>query len=351
MRQQSLTAIEQKRLVLQERVEQINKLLPTLERRIEDRRRLLERQLITGDAVLNAEQQYFRSLTELSQLESQVKELDLQETNYQSQYLENLNRLEQIKARIQEIDVQEASTQREYLESLNKIDQINAKLEQNKTELAKLKQQEVEESLRKYNEIQEVRRLIAKLEQGITSKTQIGSEHDGQVLEVSVVPGQVINAGTPIGIIQKVDKDENQATLMSVAYFADKDGKKIKPGMSVQITPSIVKRERYGGILGTVTEVSPFAVTTQNIGVVVGNKEIAQSLSRSVSQSGTIAIIQASIELETDPNTVSGYKWSSSSGPPIRLSPATTTLVRVKIGTRAPISYVIPLFRSWTGIY
>ena len=350
LREQSLISIAQKRENLQQRLGQIKNLLPTLEERIKGRRRLLEEQLITGDALLTAEQEYFRSLTELSQLESQIKELDLQETNYEQQYLENLSRLDQIQARIQEIDVQEASTQRQYLESLNKIDQINANLEQNKTELAKLNQQEVEQKLQKYNQIQEVKRNIAKFEQQIGSQTKIQSEYDGQVLEVGVVPGQIINEGTSLGVIQKTVEGDNQLKLTSVAYFADKDGKQIKPGMEVQVTPSIVKRERFGGIIGKVTEVSSFAVTSQNIGVVVGNKEIAQILSQALSQTGAV-IIQVYAELETDPDTESGYKWSSSKGPPTRLSPATTTLIRVKIGSRAPISYVIPLFRSWTGIY
>lgn len=350
LRQQSMNSIAQRRETLELRLEQIRNMLPTLKERIEARRKLLEKQLITGDALLSAEREYFKSLTELSQQESQLSELDLQETNSQQQYLDNLNKIDQIQAQIQELEVQETTTQRQYLESLNKIDEINAKLEQNQTELAKIARQELETKQQQFNQIQELRRDIARLEQEIVSKTKIESEYQGRVLDVGVVSGQVIDAGTSIAVIQKQGENQNNSTLMSIAYFADRDGKKIKPGMKIQVTPSIVKRERYGGIVGKVTEVSSFPVTTQNIGVVIGNREIARSLSQSFSQTSSM-IIQISAELELDPNTESGYKWSSSNGPPTTISPATTTLVRVQIGSRAPISYVIPLFRSWTGIY
>ncbi|MEH2113464.1 MAG: hypothetical protein V7K39_13230, partial [Nostoc sp.] len=45
------------------------------------------------------------------------------------------------------------------------------------------------------------------------------------------------------------------------------------------------------------------------------------------------------------------YQWSSSRGPQQNLSSGTTASVQVHTGEIAPIAYVIPLFRSWTGIY
>ena len=56
---------------------------------------------------------------------------------------------------------------------------------------------------------------------------------------------------------------------MIVNYFAVADGKKIRPGMKVLITPDTVKRARYGGIVGKITEVSPFPVTSETATSVV----------------------------------------------------------------------------------
>ena len=128
--------------------------------------------------------------------------------------------------------------------------------------------------------------------------------------------------------------------------FADKDGQQVKPGMEVQITPSLVKRERFGGILGKVKEVTSFPVTVQDMTTIIGNESLAESLM----SSGGRAPVQVFAELDTA-STNSGYKWSSSGGPDIKLSAGTTVQVRVRVGEVVPISYIIPIFKSITGIY
>lgn len=63
------------------------------------------------------------------------------------------------------------------------------------------------------------------------------------------------------------------------------------------------------------------------------------------------ARVQVLIDVKEAINNRSGYLWSSSIGPNLNLSSGTTTQVRVKVGEVAPISYLMPMFRSWTGIY
>ena len=137
--------------------------------------------------------------------------------------------------------------------------------------------------------------------------------------------------------------------MVSLVYFADRDGKQIKPGMTVQVTPSVVKRERYGGIIGKVTRVSPFPVTNQEMSAIIGNENMANNLSQSLTAGGG-APVQIFAELEDDPTNTSGYKWSSSKGPALKITSGTTVSVRVQIGQQAPISYVIPIFKSLTGV-
>jgi HlyD family secretion protein len=95
-----------------------------------------------------------------------------------------------------------------------------------------------------------------------------------------------------------------------------------------------------------VTQVSSFPVTTQDITALVGNQELANRLAGKGE-----ARIQVFADLEEDKSTANGYKWSSSKGPAVTISSGTTTQVRVKVDEVAPISYIIPLFRSWTGVY
>ena len=143
-----------------------------------------------------------------------------------------------------------------------------------------------------------------------------------------------------------VNSRKKSERLIGVTYFSIEDGKKVQPGMKIQITPQIVKRERYGGIVGNVTEVSSYPITEEDATKVIGNQELVRKLISSP-EAGRIQVFA---NLQPDSNTFSNYKWSSSSGPKQEISPGTTTVARVKIGERRPIGYVIPILRSVSGI-
>lgn len=115
--------------------------------------------------------------------------------------------------------------------------------------------------------------------------------------------------------------------------------------MKLQITPSTVKRERFGGIVGTITKISAFPITKEGASNLVGNPEIVESL---ISQGPHVQILA---ELQPDTSTFSGYQWSSSKGPQMKMSSGTTASVRVTVEEQAPITFVFPILKSWSGIY
>ncbi|OKH32664.1 NHLP bacteriocin system secretion protein [[Phormidium ambiguum] IAM M-71] len=347
LRQQTLAAIAEKRQSLIQRQQQIKNLLLTLQQRFDTRNRLFEQEkAISQDVLLEARREVLDAQMQVSDITSQLKELDVQKTNTEREFLQNLNRINEMKNSIQEIEVQKTNTERDYLQNLNKIDEVKTKIKDLEIQVVKLNQQDLEKSINQTNQIQEVKRKITQLELQLSGESRIISQYDGRILEVSAVPGQVLNPGVRLGSLEAEDPN---AKMIGVVYLADKDGKQIKPGMTVQVTPSIVKRERYGGIVGKVTQVSPFPVTSQDIAVIVGNEQLANTLAEAVSKNS--ALVQVFVELEKDSNTISGYKWSSSNGLPLKISSGTTTQVRIQTGELAPISYVIPIFRSLTGVY
>ncbi len=318
LRQENLVALEKNRESLEQRLAQIKSLLPTLEQMRDARRRLFEQGAISQDVAIESNQKYFNSLAQISELEVQLQKLRVEKLNAERQLWDLENEIDRIKTQIKDIESKEAG----------------------------LIQQSLEKQIQTTNEIQDIKRQIARLENELAEKSKIVSQYSGVVLEIAKAPGEVIASGTNIGSIE-LEQEEDSPQLLAVAYFADKDGKRIEKGMKVQVTPSIVKRERYGGIVGEVTKVSPFPVTVDNVSTIIGNQQLADNLVKSGGQ----AAMQVFVKLEADPNTFNGYKWSSSAGPPVELSSGITTGVRVEVGKVAPISYVIPLFRSLTGIY
>ena len=344
LRDKELKAIAEQQLSLEQQLEDARAIVPVLKKRSEKRRSLAEQGAISTDQILEAEQQYKQNLQDISKLNAELKQLETQRTEVEQKYLDNLDLQGQYQAKLRELNVKETETQQKYQENLSTVSQLKAELQQLDTQVKILEQQNLEASAGRKNPIQEVQHSIAQLEKQLEFNQQIKSPYDGCILELTADNSSVLNPGDPLGSI-KIDDASDSIT--SVAYFPVGDGKKIQSGMKIYVTPDTVRRERFGGIIGTVTQVSPFPITKQGASSLVGNAEVVEEI---VSKVGSVIAVQAQLEL--DPSTSSGYKWSSSTGPKnLEISSGTTTIARVTIENQAPITLVLPILREWSGIY
>ncbi|MBD2511512.1 NHLP bacteriocin system secretion protein [Nostoc muscorum FACHB-395] len=310
------TSIGQQRQGLEQRLKQAQALTPVFLQRMEIRKQLFKKEgAISGDEALTAEQEYLQNQEKIVDIQNQLKELDVKATQTEKDYRENLSTISDLQAQLKELDSKQASVAQQDLESVTT----------------------------RRKEIQDVKRQIAQLEVQLGNDSQIISQYSGRVLEITLTPGQVVSAGTRLATIEA---ENPKSKLVGVTYFPVADGKKIQPGMKIQITPQTVKRERFGGIVGNVTSISRFPITKEAAANEVGNSEVLEGL---VSQQQ--GLIQVFSDLDLDTNTPSGYKWSSSTGPNLKISSGTTTVVRVNVEERAPITFVLPILRSVSGIY
>lgn len=314
LKKKGLDSIQRDRNNVQQRLQALKELVPTFKQRLDSRQQLLKQGAVSDDTVLQARQDYLNATAEINGAQSQLGQLDVKEADAQRQYLENLNSIKDLQAQLKQLDSKQAS----------------------------LAQQDLESWATRLKEIQEVERNIAQLELQLTDNSQIKSNYAGRILEISAIDGQVLQPGTRIGAIAS---QEQSAQLMSIAFFPIADGKKIQAGMQLQVTPTTVQRERFGGIIGTVSEVSAFPVTKEGALSVVGNPEVVEGLLSSG------APIQVTANLQADTSTFSGYKWSSSRGPEMKVTTGTTTSVRITVEERAPIAFIFPILKSWSGIY
>lgn len=312
--EKDLNAIGEQRISLQQKLNDAVGLIPVLKDRLQKRQQLVDVGAIAKDTYLQAEQEYKQGLQNVSDIKAQIKQLDVQETQAQQRYLQNLSSLSELQAQLKDLD----------------------------TKSQRIEQENVENTNIKNNQIQEVNRAIAQLEKQILDNSQIISPNSGCVLEVTGFIGQFMTPKTPLVTLNVGDKN---ARLIAVTYFNVQDGKQIQPGMTVQITPTSVKRERFGGIIGKVTSVSPFPVTKEGAKFVIGNRDLVTNI---LPSGGTDIEVRA--EMELAPSNFSGYRWSSSQGPKLNISAGTTTNVRVTVAEQAPITYILPILRELTGI-
>lgn len=311
LREKGLESIQRDRQALEQRLQTQRDLLPTYEQRWKVRQELAVEGAMSQDMVLQAQQEYLSAKAEIDQVESQLKQLDVKEADAQREYLSNLNQVNELQAKLKELDTQTA-TQRE---------------------------QDLTSATNRKNEIQETQRKIAQLELQLQRSSQIVSTAEGRILELSAKPGERLEPGKSIGAISTAASDQ----LVSVVFLPVSDGKKIKPNMTVQTTPTIVKREEYGGIVGEVIEVSEFPVTQAGAASLVGNPDILPG----VLNEGAHIAVKANLQ---SGEKFGEYRWSSSQGPTQKITSGMTTAVRIKVEERAPISYVLPILKSWTGM-
>jgi len=223
-----------------------------------------------------------------------------------------------------------------------KLAQMDGQLQQIETRYATLARQILEASVARRNEIDQLRRTIETDEFQIRQSGSIRSQYSGRVSELLASAGQVLPAG---GALFTLDVDDKDVGMVSISYFPVRDGKRIHAGMRIQVTPDTVERERFGGIVGEVTSVSQAPVTKAGATTTIGNPELVQTL---MPDGG---YIEVRAQLEADPATESGYRWSSSRGPQLKITTGLTNSTRVTIDGRAPISYLLPMLREQTGVY
>jgi HlyD family secretion protein len=210
------------------------------------------------------------------------------------------------------------------------------KLRAQKTDLETQRERESQQSEFSLND---ARRQMDAAAAQLNQNTQVVSPIDGRVLEVKISPGAVLAVGTPVVAIES-----EGGKLEALVYIPAERGKNIKLGMPVRIEPSTVKREEFGTMVGTVVAISDFPMTPQGMAAVLHNENLVTRFSKEG------AAYAATVSLEQDPETVSGYRWAVGQGPPLRLTSGTLTRAEITTRRQRPLDLVVPLLKRLTGL-
>jgi HlyD family secretion protein len=168
---------------------------------------------------------------------------------------------------------------------------------------------------------------------------RVVSSHDGRVLEVLADRGDVVSPGTAILNLELTSKD-----LMAVLFIPASAGKRVQPGMRVRVSPSTVKREEFGSMLGKVVWAAEFPSTQKGMNRVLGNEALVEKLMKEGPP------IQVNVALDRDAATPTGYRWSSSTGPSLSISSGTLATGAVVVREERPIRLILPKVREKLGL-
>jgi len=203
------------------------------------------------------------------------------------------------------------------------------------SQITDLRSQGSERSLR----IDQLKNQIEELQSQLAGSTEVVSAYRGRVLEVMQVAGDLVAPGTRLFNLELLE-----GPVDARLYIPAGDGKRVKEGMEVRIAPATVKPEEYGFILGTVKSTSDFPITQEGLARALRNEQLVKNLG------GDAAQIEVIADLKERPDDETRFQWSSSEGPPGEIFTGTICTASVVIEKRRPISYVIPIFKDFTGL-
>jgi HlyD family secretion protein len=185
--------------------------------------------------------------------------------------------------------------------------------------------------------VADAERHLGELEAGFAGASRVLAPAAGEVIEIKAGEGTFVGTGTALVSIQT-----GAGTLEAVVFMPPSQGKKIGPGMPVQIQPATVPREEYGTMTGAVVSISDFPASRQGMAAVLQNDELV----RQFSPEGPPYAARVALRVNTR-----GYVWSAGTPPPVTITGGTLVTAEVTTQRRRPIALLLPLVDAALGLH
>lgn len=237
-------------------------------------------------------------------------------------------------------------TQQSVLTSEQQLNQVKDSLAAQRLELDSLaltrletEQQVLQQLETRRSQLRDLDLELRERQASLEESAQVLAADDGRVLELLADRGSVVSPGTPVLSMEVVSED-----LIAVLFVPADMGKQVLPGMEARITPSTVKAEEHGFIVGEVQWVAEFPSTSRGMQRLLANDDLVSKLMLQGPP------IQVDVRLNKDTRTPTGFEWSSSRGPEIEISSGTLAMGSVIVRQTRPIAMVIPKVREKLGL-
>jgi multidrug efflux pump subunit AcrA (membrane-fusion protein) len=156
----------------------------------------------------------------------------------------------------------------------------------------------------------------------------------GRVTTLTVTIGAVVTTGADVATMERIDRPG--APLMAVVYVPEKSAPTIPVGATVDLTVQSVPAQRYGTLRGRVRSVGTAPQTRQQITAFLGDEQLGADFTRG---GPSVPVL---VRLDASSSTRSGYRWSSSQGPPVRLDSMTGATALIRLAQQHPVDWLLP---------
>lgn len=207
-------------------------------------------------------------------------------------------------------------------------------------ERAELSMRHAQERQRRENAIADAAARVRHATALLDAERHVPAPRPGRVVQVMRAPGDLVRRGMPVAVVS----DAGDGLMRCYAFFPLADGKRARAGMRARVEPSVADRERFGVIRGAVREVEPVVGTRDSLARIINSPEVAADIERRYG-----GIVSGVVDLEADPSTPTGLRWTGGTGYPQPLSAGTLCDVDVVAEEVAPITLFLPWLRNAFG--
>ena len=186
-------------------------------------------------------------------------------------------------------------------------------------------------------EIFQAESRLTQLNDQLRSYAHVASPYNGTIVERLSDPGQAIGAGAAIVTVESFD------VPLQVLMFIPLEGKRIEPGMRVEMVPGGVRPEETGYFIGHVRDVSGAPLSGGALDRYLKNEILVEQFT---SEGGAYLV---DVVVESDPTTVSTYRWTSRAGAKIQFGSGTLLTGKIVVLQTRPVEMIVPAIRRWLG--
>lgn len=159
----------------------------------------------------------------------------------------------------------------------------------------------------------------------------------GVVEEISVAEGGSARGEHPLMVLV----EPMRKVVEVVAFFPAVQGNNFRPGLSAQVAPSGVSALKYGTISGSIARLTYEPVPMDHVLERIDNIDLVREFFRRG------VPVELEIALQRDPTTITGFAWSSGTGPPFPIKSGTLAEVTVIVERQSPFSLIWSAAAGW----
>lgn len=186
--------------------------------------------------------------------------------------------------------------------------------------------------------IAQTRRELAEVVAERAARTVVRAPAAGRVIELAVSAADRVAAGSPLMRLVPQAAAGDADGIQAILFVPPTDGKRIHPGMAVQVVPSTARVERDGFIRGEVVHVSETPATREAVLRTIRNAAFVDTLMASGPP------FEVRVALKRNPATASGFDWSSDLGGQRTVESGTVIKGSVVVERRRLLSLVLPAY-------